>query len=87
MGIPEFFTHSRHILALCFCKKTKPMKQRLMHILLHQRCFSLVMKLQNKPKNPMELPIAVNFLPPAVSSYICMLLDKLKEVLEDVLCY
>ena len=35
----------------------------------------------------MELPIAMNFLPPTVSSFIPMLLDKLKEFSEDILCY
>lgn len=35
----------------------------------------------------MKLPIAMNFLLPTVFSYIPVLLDKLKEFSEDVLCY
>lgn len=35
----------------------------------------------------MKVPIAMKFLHPFVSGYVPMLLDKLKEVSEDVLCY
>lgn len=87
MGTSKFFTHSRHILAFCFCKKTKVYESVLYAYPSIPEVFLTAHESSKNPRNPMKLPIAMNFLPPTVFSYIPMLLDKLKELSEDVLCY
>lgn len=53
-GASNFFTYLIYILAFCYCKKTKVYKTvAYMHIPLHQKCFSLIMKVK-KDQEPHE---------------------------------